>query len=152
MHVQKSGSGRHTHITKLLRGGASLTEARELARHRDIRMTMRYTHIGIMDRDTKFCRSFRMMLEREGLHSVQLPPRSPNLSFRTKLAEPTDSRRRAFLKDGQVASPYQKLKWRRRGSNPQVRHRNLFPANNLRIHRRRWQRYGSGTMAQTVMN
>lgn len=42
-------SGRHTHITELLRNGASLPEARELARHSDIRMTMKYTHIGIED-------------------------------------------------------------------------------------------------------
>ena len=38
-----------THITELLRNGASLVEARELARHSDIRMTMRYTHIGLDD-------------------------------------------------------------------------------------------------------
>jgi hypothetical protein len=42
-------AGRHSHITEILRSGASLTEARELARHGDIRMTMRYTHIGIKD-------------------------------------------------------------------------------------------------------
>ncbi len=42
-------AGRHTHITELLRSGASLPEARELARHSDIRMTMKYTHIGIDD-------------------------------------------------------------------------------------------------------
>ncbi len=42
-------AGRHTHITELLRNGASLPEARELARHSDIRMTMKYTHIGIDD-------------------------------------------------------------------------------------------------------
>jgi site-specific recombinase XerC len=41
--------GRHTHITELLRNGPSLAEARELARHSDIRMTMRYTHIGLDD-------------------------------------------------------------------------------------------------------
>jgi hypothetical protein len=41
--------GRHTHITELLRNGASLPEAKELARHSDIKMTMRYTHIGIGD-------------------------------------------------------------------------------------------------------
>ena len=41
--------GRHTHITELLRNGASLVEARELARHSDIRMPMRYTHIGLDD-------------------------------------------------------------------------------------------------------
>lgn len=42
-------AGRHTHITELLRNGASLPEARGLARHADIKMTMRYTHIGITD-------------------------------------------------------------------------------------------------------
>ena len=45
-------AGRHTHITELLRNGASLTETRELARHSDIRMTMKYTHIGIDDQAT----------------------------------------------------------------------------------------------------
>ena len=42
-------AGRHTHITGLLRGGVSLTEAKELARHSDVRMTMRYTHHGLND-------------------------------------------------------------------------------------------------------
>jgi integrase len=42
-------AGCHTHITELLRNGASLPEARELARHSDVRQTMKYTHIGIDD-------------------------------------------------------------------------------------------------------
>ncbi len=42
-------AGRHTHITELLRNGASLVEAKELARHSDVKMTMRYTHIGLLD-------------------------------------------------------------------------------------------------------
>jgi len=42
-------AGRHTHITELLRNGASVPEAKELARHTDVRMTMKYTHIGIQD-------------------------------------------------------------------------------------------------------
>jgi integrase/recombinase XerD len=42
-------AGRHTHITELLRNGATLPEAKELARHSDIKMTMRYTHIGMED-------------------------------------------------------------------------------------------------------
>ena len=41
--------GRHTYITELLRNGATIPEARELARHSDVNMTMRYTHIGIED-------------------------------------------------------------------------------------------------------
>ena len=42
-------AGRHTYITELLRNGATVPEARELARHTDIKMTMKYTHIGIDD-------------------------------------------------------------------------------------------------------
>jgi len=42
-------AGRHTHITELLRNGASLPQAKELARHTDVKMTMRYAHIGIED-------------------------------------------------------------------------------------------------------
>ena len=42
-------SGRHTHITELLRSGASLAETQKLARHSDIKMTMKYVHIGIED-------------------------------------------------------------------------------------------------------
>jgi integrase len=43
-------AGRHTHITQLLRSGASLPETMKLARHTDVKMTMRYTHIGMDDR------------------------------------------------------------------------------------------------------
>ena len=42
-------AGRHSHITGLLRNGATLVEERELARHADVRMTMKYTHIGLAD-------------------------------------------------------------------------------------------------------
>jgi len=42
-------AGRHTHITGLMRSGATLPEAQKLARHTDIKMTMKYTHIGIDD-------------------------------------------------------------------------------------------------------
>jgi hypothetical protein len=42
-------AGRHTYITELLRNGTSLVVARELARHSDVKMTMRYTHIGLED-------------------------------------------------------------------------------------------------------
>ena len=42
-------AGRHSHITELLLNGATLVEAKELARHKDVRMTMRYIHIGLKD-------------------------------------------------------------------------------------------------------
>ncbi len=34
----------------------------------------------LMDRDTKFCESFRGFLDDEGIESVRLPPKSPNLN------------------------------------------------------------------------
>ena len=34
----------------------------------------------LMDRDTKFCHSFRRMLKDEGIEPVLLPPRSPDLN------------------------------------------------------------------------
>lgn len=42
-------TGRHTYITELLRNGVTLAETMKLARHSDVRMTMRYPHIGIDD-------------------------------------------------------------------------------------------------------
>lgn len=42
-------AGRHTHITELLRNGATVPEAMKLARHSDVAMTMKYTHVGIED-------------------------------------------------------------------------------------------------------
>ena len=42
-------AGRHSYITGLLKNGTSLVVARELARHADVKMTMRYTHIGLQD-------------------------------------------------------------------------------------------------------
>ena len=42
-------AGRHSHITGLVRHGATLVEAKELARHADVRQTMKYTHIGLED-------------------------------------------------------------------------------------------------------
>ena len=42
-------AGRHTYITELLKNGTSIVVARELARHSDVNMTMRYTHIGLED-------------------------------------------------------------------------------------------------------
>jgi site-specific recombinase XerD len=43
-------AGRHSHITGLMASGASIMEAKELARHADIRQTAKYTHIGMKDR------------------------------------------------------------------------------------------------------
>ncbi len=49
-------SGRHTYITELLRSGASLAETKELARHGDVKMTMKYAHIGLEDQGRALAR------------------------------------------------------------------------------------------------
>ena len=48
-HDLNSRSKCVTIITGLLRNGTSLVVARQLARHSDVKMTMRYTHIGLED-------------------------------------------------------------------------------------------------------
>ena len=42
--------------------------------------TLRDKRHLILDRDTKYCASFRQTLEREGIGVIRLPPRSPNLN------------------------------------------------------------------------
>jgi len=52
--------------------------ARELTNHEDGFLNgKRYL---IMDRDTKFCESFRAFLSKEDVEPVRLPPRSPNMN------------------------------------------------------------------------
>ncbi len=42
---------RHTYVTSLIRGGASVKEVQELARHSDPRLTLNvYTHLGLQDK------------------------------------------------------------------------------------------------------
>ena len=74
-------AGRHTHITELLRNGASLPEAKELARHCDVRMTMKYTHVGIDDR-AKALRSLPSPIRNSSQHSGQqlVGPECPQAS------------------------------------------------------------------------
>ena len=52
--------------------------ARELTNHED--EFLKGKRYLIMDRDTKFCESFRVFLSKEGVRSVRLPPRSPNMN------------------------------------------------------------------------
>ena len=52
--------------------------ARELTNHEDGFLNgKRYL---IMDRDTKFCQTFRAFLKNEGVKSIRLPPRAPNMN------------------------------------------------------------------------
>ena len=60
-------AGRHTHITQLLSNGVTLPQAKELARHTDVKMTMRYTHIGLKDQAAAVSRlPWRVERETEG--------------------------------------------------------------------------------------
>ena len=65
-------SGRHTYITELLRNGASLPEAKELARHSDIKTTMKYTHIGINDQARAI--AALPVLRQNGAAAYRYPP------------------------------------------------------------------------------
>lgn len=42
-------AGRHSYVTGLLLSGVGIVHAKELARHSDVKMTMRYTHVGLGD-------------------------------------------------------------------------------------------------------
>ena len=129
--------GRHTYITELLRNGVSLPEARELARHSDVNMTMRYTHIGIKDQAKAIAK-----LPNSCQHIVSTPGDS---------SSPEQSRAVAGRQDegaGQVdatsagVSPSDTKKqtksppvedgdlWRRRESNPRPE---TFPCKLLRV-------------------
>jgi integrase len=72
-------AGRHTHITELLRNGVSLPEAMELARHSDVRQTMKYTHIGIDDQAKAIRR-----LPWHHIGTIPRVPRRPAMSTRGK--------------------------------------------------------------------
>lgn len=42
-------AGRHTYITHLVKSGASLAITKRLARHSDVKTTLRYTHLDLDD-------------------------------------------------------------------------------------------------------
>jgi hypothetical protein len=117
-------AGRHTHVTELLRNGATVPQAMELARHTDVRMTMRYTHIGIEDQ-AKALSALQMrcipgVVERRSV--------SPDGGVQNQKTTQT-------LENQGVASslvtPCRRVtKWRRRGSNPRPE---TFPCPLLRV-------------------
>lgn len=155
-------AGRHTHITELLRNGATLPEARELARHSDVRMTMRYTHISLDD-------------QAKALKSVSAPPSCQDIVRNSctssgQSAASRDNERQSEEAGSEDANPSEKgvcdaechpvspggkenEKWRRRGSNPHgewmqllrcetFRRRRKTPGSVLGVRRRHpWSRF-----------
>ena len=118
-------AGRHTHITDLFRTGASLTEARELARHSEIQTTMRYTHVGMEDRARAVsalsapCQHIVSSSEVAKEHSPTLADAvkhatgEPVVDASADAVAPCDTELRKKAPDDSDA-----LRWRRRGSNP----------------------------------
>jgi integrase len=121
-------AGRHTHITGLLRNGATLPEAMKLARHADIKMTMKYTHIGIEDQAKALaalpnpCQHIVSISDDCGGQTASAAvadghaegPMPGDVSLGELATSDTDQQKRA--PDGSGAQ-----KWRRRESNPCVR-------------------------------
>ena len=130
-------AGRHTHITNLLKSGVSLAHAMALARHGDVRMTMRYTHLGI-DEQAAAIRSLPPICQdivrksgvsgrpdksravtggskqAAGMRDASLDPTTPSDPARRKKSPPDT--------DGE--------KWRRRESNPRPA---IAPRQHLRV-------------------
>ena len=118
-------AGRHTHITELLRNGASLPEAKELARHTDVNMTMRYTHIGIHDQ-ARALRALQMPCQdivRKSADSER-PSLSPDDTGShseeagSDDASPCDLAPCDTKKQKRASDDSDAQKWRRRESNP----------------------------------
>ncbi len=116
-------AGRHSHITGLVRNGASLPEAQKLARHADIKMTMRYTHIGMDDqaRAIQLLGWQRIGSGNDGSEQQSVSPDDAAMAAdceAPKSENPCESRgcdadRRSLSPDGLPGE-----KWRRRESNP----------------------------------
>ena len=126
-------AGRHTHITELLRNGATLTEVRELARHSDVKMTMRYVHIGIDDQAKAVAKLPGWQRIGSGNSVSGCPLESANVSD-TSL-EAAGPLSRTCDPDGCSVIDQQKKSpddtsgdlWRRRESNPRPENRQVGP-------------------------
>ena len=118
-------AGRHTHITELLRNGASVPEARELARHSDVRMTMRYTHISLDDQAKALkavsapCQD---IVRNSCISSSQSAASRDNASHGTEAdnddANPDEEGACDVESHSLSPAGNEKEKWRRRESNP----------------------------------
>ncbi len=118
-------AGRRSYITGLVRSGVSLPLVMSLARHRDVRMTMRYTHLGIDEQATALKRLpgiCQHIVSKQGL-----PAQQEAASARTKVQRNkgeargvSDAPKAPYSADWHKKAPSGKdgAKWRRRESNP----------------------------------
>ena len=130
-------AGRHTHITELLRNGASLPEARELARHSDVRMTMRYTHISLDDQASALkslpapCQDIVRKSNSSGCHSLSSDVAQAMPSKREEDDQTPCDEGVCDSECPPVTLPDRdNEKWRRRGSNPRPA---MLPRRPLRV-------------------
>jgi integrase len=65
---------RHTYITQLLNNGVTLVEARDLARHGDMTMTLGYSHVGLDDHARAISKLPGIGPPAEGKPSEEQPP------------------------------------------------------------------------------
>ena len=144
-------AGRHSHITELLRSGVSLPEAKELAWHADIKMTMRYAHIGMEDQAKAIQRlpwegpknpqprstrsgSAREGWECSGSESGGAACHNTSLGDNKESSSSNDATRVADTGCHQSSSPDGECQnWRRRESNEEARFRNDEYANDLQL-------------------
>jgi len=118
-------AGRHTHITELFRSGASITEARELARHLDLKTTMLYTHIGMEDQARALA---ALPVPCQHIVSSRVVPEGHSLTSTDAAIQERDgsgvdvSADSLALSDTEIqkkaSDDSDALEWRRRGSNP----------------------------------
>ena len=131
-------AGRHTHITGLLRNGASLPEARMLARHADINMTMKYAHIGIQDQ-AKALKGLPSSWQRSGSDSDDFQGQAESSGGNSRhakgqerpdvssdCASSSDAKKQKGASDDSDAP-----RWRRRELNPRAE---IFPCKRLRVY------------------
>lgn len=67
-------AGRHSYVTGLLLNGVGLVHAKELARHSDVKMTMKYTHVGLEE-------------QARSLVSLPAPKTAPELEDQSAVSE-----------------------------------------------------------------
>ena len=124
-------AGRHSHVTGLLRIGATLVEAKELARHTDVRMTMKYTHIGLQDQakalanlpapPTEWLQSGQHFCCPNGLSETPADTTAQVCTLPNETTNPCESRGCVADCPGLAPVDKESEEWRRRELNPKVK-------------------------------
>ena len=126
-------AGRHTYITSLLKSGASLPETKELARHSDVNMTMRYAHIGIQDQANAvaglpFWECIGSKTVTAAGHSVTSADTPDTSAIGThETTNPGVNRGYVILCRSLASNDAQSCQWRRRESNPRPENLQVGP-------------------------